>query len=613
MRDIPQNQKTTIGSYRLVQFMKSGPLSQAYLAEHVADNQQTLVLKMFQALPLEFVGAQQQAVLEARRLALLNQRHILPLLDAGIEEKQLYLVYPYAEAGSLAQRLARSALIPTKEALTILKHIGEALHVAHMQQFVHAKIKPENVLFLSNGDAALVDFRIQALAQLEQDAQVTLLTSASYMAPEQFQGMATSFSDQYALACLAYQLLTGQPVFEASDVAALAHKHATEPPVSPALVQRENIQHLTPVLLKALAKQPEQRYPDVAAFLAALLAPPPLSTLIHTYKMPQVHAAISPALEQERANATTVEQTSVPASPVLPTPPPVFQTSLPGAQSTDPALHAVAPAPGPYAAVPPTPGAQKPDPEAQPEDEKKRNPRPPIRIPGQVATPASAPKNARRRASVIVLCLALALIITLFASPLLSNASLFHHIEAQQASPTTARATATSQQSNPTATPTTQPTHAISPTATPVPTRVPVVPTATATPTPLPPISYEAESSANTLGGRAVIYTCAPCSGGKKVGNLGLSGTLLFNGLRAAKTAAYKITLYFVNARGDRTADISINGGPALAYTFHGTNDNNWNEVQTMSITVQLTAGVNTLFISNPANNAPDIDRVVVQ
>ncbi|HEX7734012.1 MAG TPA: protein kinase [Ktedonobacteraceae bacterium] len=625
MRDIPQNQKTTIGSYRLLRFIGTGPLSHIYLAEHGAHNQQKLVVKILQAVPLEFVGTQQQALLEARRLTLLSQRHILPLLDAGIDEKQFYLIYPYAEAGSLAQRLTRTALLSTKEALTILKHVGEALHVAHLQQFVHADVKPENVLFLPNGEAALADFRIQALAQAEQSARDSLLASASYMAPEQFQGMVTSFSDQYALACLAYRLLTGQPVFQASDVETLARKHASESPVSPALAQRENIQHLTPVLLKALAKQPEQRYPDVTAFLAALLAPPPLSTLIHTYKMPQVQAASAATLETRKrpdANANGVEQAlfagveqhPLSTPPIPHTPAPNFQPPAVETRTPDPALNVTAPpTSGPHAAVPPlsTNGTQKPVQTPQTEDESKRDPRPAIRIPGQAAAPASLRGNSKRRVMLIALCVAFALLASLFASPLLSNSPLFHHIEASQASPshtpTTTLATATSQ-STPTATPTTRPTVATRPTATPTPVR----PTATPTPRPIPPTSYEAESTANTLGGSAVIFSCPPCSGGKKVGRLGQGGTLLFNGIRAGKTAAYKITFYFVDGRGDRSASISINGGPALAYTFHGANDNNWNEVQTLTITVQLTAGTNTLFISNPSASAPDIDRVVV-
>ena len=99
------------------------------------------------------------------------------------------------------------------------------------------------------------------------------------MAPEQFQGAATPLSDQYAFACLAYELLTGQPPFEGDDFMSLARKHAAQEPLPPSQLQPRRAQHIDHVLLKALVKQPAGRYPDMQTFLAELSAPPPLVAL----------------------------------------------------------------------------------------------------------------------------------------------------------------------------------------------------------------------------------------------------------------------------------------------------------------------------------------------
>ncbi len=125
--------------------------------------------------------------------------------------------------------------------------------------------------------------------------------------------------------------------------------------------------------------------------------------------------------------------------------------------------------------------------------------------------------------------------------------------------------------------------------------------------------SYEAESSANTLGGRAAVVACTSCSGGSKVGSVGRnSGTLQFNGVQASSAGTHTLTIYYLDGDTGRTAQMSVNGGGATTVTFHGTNDNNWNVVQSLTETVQLNAGNNTIKFSNPSGPAPDFDRIVV-
>jgi len=135
----------------------------------------------------------------------------------------------------------------------------------------------------------------------------------------------------------------------------------------------------------------------------------------------------------------------------------------------------------------------------------------------------------------------------------------------------------------------------------------------TPTPTPTPGSgSYEAESSANTLGGRAVVVACTVCSGGEKVGNVGKGGTLQFNNVKVSSSGTHTLTLSYIDGDAGRTAQMSINGATATTVTFHGTNNGNWNFLQSMTISVQLNAGSNTILFSNAAVAAPDFDRIMV-
>lgn len=309
MQEISQYQESTVGSYRLFRLVGVGPLSHAHLAGRQDQPERRLVVKLFDMVPLHSVEEQDQALEQIRLLSFLEHPSILPMLDDGLQGETLYLVSPYIEAGSLRQRLtaAGSELLPLKEVMALLRQVGEALHFAHTQQAVHANLKPENILVQSDGKVLLADFRLPSLARSERAVRMLSTFAAFYMAPEQFRGEATPASDQYALACLAYELLTGRPPFEADDFKSLVRKHATQKPQSPAALQPKRAQHVEHVLLKALAKRPAERYPDIQAFLAELSAPPPLVTAA---------SAITPA--SEPAQPREQPDAAVPAKPVAP-------------------------------------------------------------------------------------------------------------------------------------------------------------------------------------------------------------------------------------------------------------------------------------------------------
>lgn len=332
MREMPQYEETPIGSYRLTRLIGVGPVSRVYLAARQDEPGRQVALKLFEAVPLHQVEEKDQALDEVRLLTCLEEHpSILPVLEDGIHENMLYLVMPYVEAGSLRQRLTAAAgeLLPLKEVMAILRQIGEALHFAHTQQVVHANLKPENILFQGDGKVFLADFLLPSLVKSERAARILSTFAALYMAPEQFQGAATPLSDQYSLACLAYELLTGHPPFEADDFMRLVRKHATEQPTPPSQLQPKRAQHIDHAILKALVKRPEGRYPDIQTFLTELNAPPPLASLS------PVPEAVLPRQEASPAMATSV---------VAP-PAPVQKVELLALQEAPP-LPAVPPAPG---------------------------------------------------------------------------------------------------------------------------------------------------------------------------------------------------------------------------------------------------------------------------
>jgi serine/threonine protein kinase len=294
-----------------------GPISKTHLAERQGLPGNQVVVKLFEALPPGSPEEQDQVLEEVRLLTYLEHPALLPVLDDGLYEQVLYVVSPYATGGSLRQRLsgAPGELLPLKEALSILRQVGEALSFAHRQQVVHANLKPENILFQEDGRALLGDFLLPVLAKSEQASRLLSTFAAFYMAPEQFHGVATPLSDQYALACLAYELLTGRPPFEAENLILLARLHATHRPVSPASLQPQRAQHVEQALFRALAKRPEKRYPDVQAFLADLLAPPPLHQPLaiqeDTLPVPTL-----PAFTPELRNESVAQAAGLPAVPL---------------------------------------------------------------------------------------------------------------------------------------------------------------------------------------------------------------------------------------------------------------------------------------------------------
>ena len=210
---------------------------------------------------------------EAKALAKLTHPNIVPISDYGEHEGKPYLVMPYLPGGTLKGRLGKP--IPWEESVRLLIPIARALHYAHQQGIIHRDVKPSNILITQSGEPMLTDFGIaKILSDTEETADLTGtgvgIGTPEYMAPEQFQGKTGPQADIYALAVVLYEMLTGRKPYTADTPAAIIIKQATEPLPRPGQFAPGLPDVVEKVLFKALAKKPEDRYAEMAAFVAAL-------------------------------------------------------------------------------------------------------------------------------------------------------------------------------------------------------------------------------------------------------------------------------------------------------------------------------------------------------
>jgi serine/threonine-protein kinase len=209
---------------------------------------------------------------EARMAARLNHPVIVSIYEVGQEANQYYLVMEYVEGETLADFIReRGALVPT-EVPSILRPLAEALDYAHGRGLIHRDVKPANIIVSPEGAVKLTDFGMaRAIEQTHLTAAGTIVGTPNYMSPEQARGRrAGAHSDQYSLAVVAYEMLSGQIPFQAESTASLVFKVAAEPPPSIRQVRPELPEEVDVVLERALAKEPGERFETATAFVEAL-------------------------------------------------------------------------------------------------------------------------------------------------------------------------------------------------------------------------------------------------------------------------------------------------------------------------------------------------------
>jgi TolB-like protein/Tfp pilus assembly protein PilF/tRNA A-37 threonylcarbamoyl transferase component Bud32 len=268
-------QEAMAGRYPIERPLGRGGMATVYLARDVKHHRQVAVKVLHPELAAGL--GTERFLREIRIEAALQHPHILPLHDSGEADGFLYYVMPYVAGESLRQRLTREGRLPVEDALRLAGNIADALGYAHERGVVHRDIKPENIL-LSGGHALVADFGIAKAIEVAGDSRLTEtgrgMGTPAYMSPEQIVGDAVDGrSDVYGLGCVLYEMLAGHPPFSAATARAVFARHQLDPPAS-MLGERPDVPaHVEEALLKALAKQPNDRFTTTGQFLEGLRLP----------------------------------------------------------------------------------------------------------------------------------------------------------------------------------------------------------------------------------------------------------------------------------------------------------------------------------------------------
>jgi len=200
---------------------------------------------------------------EAQAAARLNHPGIVSVYDSGTDGETPYIVMQFIEGRTLADYLASGKTIPPMKATQVAKEIAEALAAAHAEGVIHRDIKPANVMVTRDGKVLVMDFGIARLISGPETAPQTsaVLGTASYLSPEQAQGHSVDArSDIYALGVVLYEMLTGRPPFTGDSPMAIAYKQVNATPEAPSSVNPDVPPQLDAVVMRALSKNPANRY-----------------------------------------------------------------------------------------------------------------------------------------------------------------------------------------------------------------------------------------------------------------------------------------------------------------------------------------------------------------
>lgn len=263
---------TTLGKYELHEIIGKGGFGTVYRATHRSLGSEAAVKVLD---PAHVEGSSRQRFdREAQVAASLDHPHIVRVLALGEENGQVFIAMEYFPEGDLTRWIKDHGPLTRTDMLTLLADVAAALDYAHARQAWHRDVKPGNILMDAAGHAHLGDFGLVAQPDAPHLTQIGgVVGSPAYMAPEQAEGRPLDGrADQYSLAVIAYELLVGKAPFQAESSTSIALMHLTQPPPVPSQVNPDVPAEVDAVLLRGLAKKPEERYPSCAELVRALEA-----------------------------------------------------------------------------------------------------------------------------------------------------------------------------------------------------------------------------------------------------------------------------------------------------------------------------------------------------
>lgn len=261
-----------LGPYRIISQIGKGGMATVYKAYQPSVDRYVAI----KVLPRQLAESREFATRfhqEARIIARLEHPHILPVFDYGESDGIAYFVMRYLDAGTLKDRMEAGRPLPLGEIDHIFTQLTDALSYAHGYGIVHRDLKPANALIDSHGNLFLTDFGIAKLLEsasprlTQTDA---IMGTPAYISPEQAQaGPVDRRSDIYSLGIILYEMVTGRVPFVADTPLAVILKHVSDPLPLPSLLKPDIPAAIEKVILKALAKDPKDRFASAAEFLSA--------------------------------------------------------------------------------------------------------------------------------------------------------------------------------------------------------------------------------------------------------------------------------------------------------------------------------------------------------
>src|SRR5438270_450726 len=256
-----------LGNYRVTHKLGEGGFAEVYLGENINLGTQAAIKVLRAQLTSDDAD---KFRLEARTIAHLVHPNIVRVLEFGLEGPTPFLVMDYAPNGTLRQRHPKGTQLSLTTIVEYVKQAASALQYAHNEKLVHRDVKPENMLLGRQNEILMSDFGIALVAQSSRyQSTQDVIGTVAYMSPEQIQGRPRPASDQYSLAIIVYEWLTGDRPFHGSFTELCTqHMFASPPPL------RERAPTISPdveqVVMTALAKDPHRRFMTVQAFATAL-------------------------------------------------------------------------------------------------------------------------------------------------------------------------------------------------------------------------------------------------------------------------------------------------------------------------------------------------------
>jgi|GEM_PF-1780479 len=324
------------GTYRLERQLGKGGMGEVWLARHTLLDENRAIKIVLGEIATN-AELRDRFIRGEARNSLRLERHpnIVRVYELGQHDGMPYMVMEYVEGLTLRQILTQRKTLPPRETFFFLDQIAKALDLAHRQGMIHRDIKPANVLVEPNGRAKLSDFGLTKNLETSQDDSLTTtgqyMGTPAYVSPEQVEGHADQRSDIYSLGAMIYEMLTGRPPFVGVATSVIVQHVTTAPPAlrnfNPAIPPQ-----IQEVVLRALAKKPQERYQTAMEFAGAFYralqqtgeiptttGSQPLTNGPQTAATP--HVSYSPPLNQQNIEATTPIGLEQPTIPTGNTPP----------------------------------------------------------------------------------------------------------------------------------------------------------------------------------------------------------------------------------------------------------------------------------------------------